>query len=95
MLNKIKDVTVLTSVCKNVVLAGDLWSVKGFKRLFKQNLKNILQTNEFQRLQRLNVEELIAFAKLPFSPGELSWVGSTIASSLCNIEHLSLKKAEY
>lgn len=38
MLDGIRDVDVIKEICKNVVLAGDLWNVKGFKTLFKKRV---------------------------------------------------------
>lgn len=38
MLEGINDVDVIMSISKNIVLAGDLWNVKGFKALFKRKL---------------------------------------------------------
>lgn len=42
MINEVKDVEVIKEICKNVVFAGDLWNVRGFKTLFKSRVKNFL-----------------------------------------------------
>lgn len=38
MIDSISDVSCLMKVCKNVVLAGGIWNVKGFKNLFKKKI---------------------------------------------------------
>jgi len=37
----------------------------------------------------------IGFADLPFNPVDLPWIGCSIASSIANIEHLTLTRSEY
>lgn len=39
MLNSIADVDCVERVCQNVVLAGGIWHVRGFKSLFKKKVR--------------------------------------------------------
>jgi hypothetical protein len=59
MLNSIIDVDIIRAICKNVVLAGDLWNVKGFKTLFKKKVAELLEGDEFPKLKRLEIAKLI------------------------------------
>lgn len=92
-LNSIANVECLERVCQNVVLAGGIWHVKGFKQLFKKKvLKELTENPDFSRLKTMNIHQKIrnrccneGFADLPFSPVDLPWVGCSIASSTGNI----------
>ena len=59
MLDSIIDVDIIQTICKNVVLAGDLWNVKGFKSLFKKKVAELLEGDQFPKLKRLEVAKLI------------------------------------
>jgi len=58
-LNSITDVECITRVSQNVVLAGGIWHVRGFRSLFKKKIIEQLANPAFSRLQTLNIHEKI------------------------------------
>lgn len=102
MIDSIADVTCLLKVCKNVVLAGGIWHVKGFRNLFKRKVVELLAHESFFKLRNLKVIEEISmsscylgFSEIPFGAVDVPWIGCSIASSLTNIEYLTIAKSEY
>lgn len=50
----------MKEICKNIVMAGDLWNVKGFKALFKRHVYEWLKGDKFPRLKRVGVLDIIS-----------------------------------
>lgn len=48
-------ISCLEAVCKNVVLAGGFWRIKGMQKYFKENVAKELVN--FKKLQKLKISE--------------------------------------
>lgn len=61
-LNAIADVDCLEKVCQNVVLAGGIWHVKGFRSLFKKKVLEQFSNPDFSKLKTLGIQNKMSTA---------------------------------